>query len=270
MAEHPQEIVQSAYDAFGRRDLPALFRLLSPDVEIRQSTELPWGGEYRGHAGAREFLARLMAHLTSTVAIDRLIDSGDRISAIGWTSGRVNASGAGFRVPIVHVWKVEAGLVTRVRFLIDHPTMRAALAAGTPAAGASPGDVAGEGIRGSGPEPIKIHLFDHDEQAESFPPDHVVFRAGEPGDSMFAVLEGTVAIVIHGQTVEVVGAGGVFGEMALVEDRPRIATAVVGAAAKLVTIGRKRFRFLVQQNPYFALQLMKVMADRLRRMDEKL
>lgn len=117
---------------------------------------------------------------------------------------------------------------------------------------------------------MKIHLFDQDQNAESFPAGHVVFREGDSGDKMFAVLAGAVDIVIHGVKVETVEAGGVFGEMALVEEKPRGANAVVAADARLVAIDHKRFLFLVQQNPFFALQLMTIMAGRLRRMDEKL
>lgn len=91
-----------------------------------------------------------------------------------------------------------------------------------------------------------------------------------PGDRMFAVIEGKVELFIHDQLVETVEPGGVFGEMALVEEQPRIASAFVTEQAKLVSIDRKRFLFLVQQNPFFALQLMTIMAGRLRRMDEKL
>ncbi|MGH7959663.1 MAG: cyclic nucleotide-binding domain-containing protein [Opitutaceae bacterium] len=117
---------------------------------------------------------------------------------------------------------------------------------------------------------MKIQLFEHDQPPESFPADRVVFNEGERGDSMFAVPNGTVDLVMHGKVVETVEAGGVFGEMALIEDKPRSATAVVRREAKLVTIDRKRFMFLVQQNPFFALQLMTVMAERLRRMDESI
>lgn len=117
---------------------------------------------------------------------------------------------------------------------------------------------------------MKINLFDKDQDAVAVTVGQVIFRDGDAADRMYAVIEGKVDIVIHGQLVETVEAGGVFGEMALIEDKPRNATATVTAAAKLVSIDRKRFLFLVQQNPYFALQLMTVMAGRLRKMDERL
>jgi CRP-like cAMP-binding protein len=117
---------------------------------------------------------------------------------------------------------------------------------------------------------MQIHLFDKDQAAEHHPAGTTIFRAGDAGEHMFAVLSGTVEITVNGKVVETVGEGGVFGEMALIEDRPRSGTAMVQADAKIVPIDRKRFMFLVQQNPFFALQLMTVMAQRLRRMDEKL
>lgn len=117
---------------------------------------------------------------------------------------------------------------------------------------------------------MQIHLFDKDQAAEIYPAGKTIFKVGDPGEHMYAVLTGSVEITINGQVVETVSAGGVFGEMALIEDRPRAAGAVVTAEAKVVPIDRKRFMFVVQQNPFFALQLMTVMAQRLRRMDEKL
>jgi len=117
---------------------------------------------------------------------------------------------------------------------------------------------------------MKINLFDKDQEFIPMPAGETVFREGDSADRMFAVIEGAVDIVIHGHVVETVEPGGVFGEMALIEEKPRNATATVTAAAKLVAINRRRFLFLVQQNPFFALQLMTVMAARLRRMDERL
>ena len=108
--------------------MPAIFGLLSPDVEIEQSETLPWGGCYSGHEGARRFFRQLGSHLNSTVAIDRLIDSGDHVAAVGRTEGTVNVTGAAYRVPIVHLWQIRDGRVARTQFFIEHPKMLEALA----------------------------------------------------------------------------------------------------------------------------------------------
>lgn len=116
---------------------------------------------------------------------------------------------------------------------------------------------------------MKIHLFDKSTNFIVVPPGHVIFNAGDPGDSMYAVIEGSVEITVHGQVIETIEPGGVFGEMALVENRPRSATATVKTEAKLVPIDKNRFMFLVQQTPFFALQLLTIVAERLRRFVEK-
>lgn len=132
MATSPAQVVQEVYAAFGRRDVAAVFGRLSPDVELVQSSELPWGGRYRGLDGAGQFLTKLTSHLESAVTLERLITAGDHVVAIGWTEGRVKSTGTPFRVPIAHVWQVSDGRVGRVQFFIDHAPMRAALSAPTP------------------------------------------------------------------------------------------------------------------------------------------
>jgi CRP-like cAMP-binding protein len=69
--------------------------------------------------------------------------------------------------------------------------------------------------------------------------------------------------------VETVGAGEPFGEMALIDQAPRVATATAKTTCKLAVIPEKRFLFMVQTAPQFALQIMKVMADRLRTMNAR-
>jgi ketosteroid isomerase-like protein len=127
MYRKPTQTVQELYDAFACRDLLRVFSLLSPDIEIVQSEELPWGGLYRGHDGARQFFAKLGSHINSTLDIERLIDAEDHVVAIGWTHGTVNATGASYRVPIAHVWSVRDSLVIQTQFFIDNPNMLEAL-----------------------------------------------------------------------------------------------------------------------------------------------
>lgn len=123
----PVQTVEALYEAFRRRDLPAIFELLSPDIEVIQSDQLPWGGHFRGHDGARRFFGLLGSHLDSKLSLERLIDSGDHVAAVGWTEGTVKATHASYRVPLVHVWQVRNGRITRAQFFIDHPTMRKAI-----------------------------------------------------------------------------------------------------------------------------------------------
>jgi ketosteroid isomerase-like protein len=127
MYRKPMQTVQELYDAFARRDFLEVFGLLSPDIEILQSQELPWGGLYRGHDGARQLFAKLGSHINSTLDIERLIDAEEHVVAIGWTHGTVNATGASYRVPIAHVWRVRDGLVIQTQFFIDNQNMLEAL-----------------------------------------------------------------------------------------------------------------------------------------------
>ena len=92
-----------------------------------------------------------------------------------------------------------------------------------------------------------------------------MFAEGEPGDRLYVVKRGSVALSAHGAPLETVGVGGLFGEMAVIDREPRSATAVTESECELVAIDKRRFWFLVQETPYFAEIVMRVMADRLRR-----
>lgn len=112
-----------------------------------------------------------------------------------------------------------------------------------------------------------ISLFRNATDCESFSAGQVIFQEGQPGDVMYAVTEGEVDILIHNKIINTVEPGGILGEMALIDTKPRSATAIARTDCKLVPISEKRFTFLVQQTPHFALQVMRVMADRLRRIN---
>jgi hypothetical protein len=123
------ELVQQAYESFARGDLPGLFALMAPEVEVSQSPELPWGGVYRGHAEVRRFLGKLTQHIQSRVEVERLIDAGGHVVAIGCTRGTVRATGVPFDVPVAHVWEVREGQLLRFHPYIDNGKMLAALRA---------------------------------------------------------------------------------------------------------------------------------------------
>jgi CRP-like cAMP-binding protein len=116
---------------------------------------------------------------------------------------------------------------------------------------------------------VKLNLFAVEENPRLCDPGEVIFREYDMGAEMYVILEGEVELRIGQSVVETLGSGEPFGEMALIDQAPRTATAIAKTACKLAVIPEKRFLFMVQTTPHFALQIMKVMADRLRRMNER-
>jgi CRP-like cAMP-binding protein len=99
----------------------------------------------------------------------------------------------------------------------------------------------------------------------SFAPGDIIFSAGDAGDQMFVVRSGEVDIERDGKVIETLSAGGVFGEMALIDGAPRSATARAKTACELVPINERTFLFLVHETPFFAIAVMRTLAERLRR-----
>jgi len=94
-----------------------------------------------------------------------------------------------------------------------------------------------------------------------------LFREGEKGEEMYVLLEGEMEILLGDFVLETVRQGALIGEMALIDDSPRTASAVAKTPCRLAEIDRRRFHFLVQQTPHFATHVMKTLADRLRHMN---
>ena len=92
----------------------------------------------------------------------------------------------------------------------------------------------------------------------------VIFREGEQADELFVIKSGYVRIQIGNRMVAELTADDIFGEMALIDNEPRSATAVAITDVELVPITEKQFLFLVGQTPYFALKVMRTLAQRLR------
>jgi len=111
----------------------------------------------------------------------------------------------------------------------------------------------------------RIELFRHVANPKRYAQGEVIFREGEPGDLMYAVIEGEVEIKTGERLIERTGEGGVVGELALIDRGPRSASAVAATPCVLAPIDEKQFQFMVQETPFFALQVMRVLAERLRR-----
>ncbi len=101
-----------------------------------------------------------------------------------------------------------------------------------------------------------------------FPAGAVVFEEGDPGSRMYVIQSGEVRILkrVAAREIELarLGAGEAFGEMALLERRPRSATAVVASAARILEIDEAAFEGLVRRNGEIALRLLRRLSGRLR------
>jgi CRP/FNR family transcriptional regulator, cyclic AMP receptor protein len=113
-------------------------------------------------------------------------------------------------------------------------------------------------------------LFNAIEKYQSFAPGQTIFQEGEPGDRMYLIAEGQVDILLGGQLLETVESGGILGELALIDNKPRSAMAVARTPCRLAPIDQPHFLSLIQRTPLFAIQVMRVMADRLRRANRQI
>ena len=99
-----------------------------------------------------------------------------------------------------------------------------------------------------------------------YPAGKMIMQEGTGGAFMYVVLEGKVAITIKGGLVGKAGPGGVFGEMALVDQSTRAATAVAETGCKLLAINRTAFLHLVKTSPAFGASLLSGLAERAKDM----
>jgi CRP/FNR family cyclic AMP-dependent transcriptional regulator len=95
-----------------------------------------------------------------------------------------------------------------------------------------------------------------------------IFKEGDQGDEFFIIVRGRVEIRSGDRLLETLEADGIFGEMALIDDSPRSASAVASSDVTLAPIKENQFLFLVQNTPFFALSVMRVLARRLRRQNK--
>lgn len=120
------------------------------------------------------------------------------------------------------------------------------------------------------PAPLRKDLIDDlgrvlgPEAHLSFDAGNTIVREGQVGVLMYVVLKGKVAIRVAGKLIENVGPGGIFGEMALVDRTPRLASAVAESNVRVLAINRAAFLNLVKHSRRFAASLLAAVSARAR------
>lgn len=110
---------------------------------------------------------------------------------------------------------------------------------------------------------------------QTYPKGSMIILAEDVGDTLFIIRKGQIKIsVFHADGREVIfsllGPGKVFGELALLDGKPRSANAMALKDSELLTIRRSDFLQLIYENPQVATSLLAELASRLRRTDEKI
>src|SRR5439155_20734723 len=118
MAENA-EVVRSAYDAFGRGDIPAILDMLAPDVDWNVPDVLPHGGSFRGPDAVGGFFQGIGERWESfTVDVGELLTGGDEVATVGRADGTLRGGGpAGYG--FAHVFSLGDGRITRFREYVD-------------------------------------------------------------------------------------------------------------------------------------------------------
>jgi len=101
-----------------------------------------------------------------------------------------------------------------------------------------------------------------------------IFQKGDPGDCLFAICSGTIRIGSHSidgkdAVLNLIQAGEIFGEIALLDGRPRTADAQAVTACELMVIDRRDFMPMIAREPELALRLIEVLCARLRRTSQQ-
>jgi CRP/FNR family cyclic AMP-dependent transcriptional regulator len=98
----------------------------------------------------------------------------------------------------------------------------------------------------------------------AYPARAIIFRQNDAGDCAYIVKRGQVEIRERGHAVETMEPGEIFGEMALIDDEPRSASAVAASEVELIPIDRPMFEVLLRDDSDFTLTIMRLMTRRLR------
>ncbi|MFM8444844.1 MAG: Crp/Fnr family transcriptional regulator [Methylococcus sp.] len=115
---------------------------------------------------------------------------------------------------------------------------------------------------------LLYNLFRHSKDYIEIKAGEALMREGESGEDMYVLIEGQALIEYRGTCFAEIGPGDFAGELAVIDRAPRMASVIAKTDCRFVPITRKRFEFLIAETPRFSLEIMRVLAQRLRRTDE--
>lgn len=128
-------------------------------------------------------------------------------------------------------------------------------------------------------EAPELALVHQESETVSLQPEQVVFREGEPGDALYALISGSVRVVRkrpsgEEEVLALLSPGECFGEISLVDDESRSATVIANEPSELIRIRRETFNRLVTEDHQLALKLyralVQILCERLRATNESL
>lgn len=114
-----------------------------------------------------------------------------------------------------------------------------------------------------------LALFRGSKNALTLAAGDTLFEQGDAGDTMFALVEGELSVVLDGREIDRLRPGDIFGEMSLVDGSPRSATVRAATEVEVVPIDREWFAIAVKREPNFALHVLGVAVVRVRRLMEQ-
>jgi CRP-like cAMP-binding protein len=117
---------------------------------------------------------------------------------------------------------------------------------------------------------IPIEIFSHKSEKIKILAGQPLFMEGDEGSLMYVLETGFAEVLVQNRLVETLEHGSIVGEMGMVSPGPHSASVMAKTDCEFVAIDQKRFQFLVQQTPFFAVQVMRLMAERLRATDKLL
>lgn len=118
-------------------------------------------------------------------------------------------------------------------------------------------------------EEIANLLTEEVSQERVYPQGTVILRGGEVGDSVFLISSGSVEVTLRGTTgplqpLAILQAGEIFGEMAVLERRPRSATVLAKENCLLLEVAGAELRKLLEAHPEMQVKIYTLVRDRLR------